>query len=546
MPLPPVRSAIRPSGHRTRPAARAALATATAVAAGMMALNGSLPASAVPAAAGSAAARPAASRHPGHRAGHGRSDPFSPAYRHAYRQGVVPVIGRLGRMRAWTGRHSTGARVIVGTQLRYGGGTDGIGVTTGHEKVYLVFWGSQWGTRATDSGGNLTLSGDPSGTAPYLQQLLKGLGTGGETWSGVATQYCQGVAAGATSCPASNMQHVAYPTGGALAGVWADESSAEPNQASGHQIGAEAVRAAAHFGNETAASNRNAQYLILSPTRTHPDGFNTASGNFCGWHDWNGDATLPGGPVASPYGHIAFSNLPYVTDAGRACGQNFVSSGRAGQLDGVSIVGGHEYAETITDQDPAGGWTDAAGNEAADLCEWNSGPGAKSADLSLPTGSFAMQSLWVNGTGTSAGTCEFSHAIVRGGGGGKNTVSVTSPGGQRTARGGLVSLSIRAADSAAGQSLSFAATGLPAGLTISGSTGSITGRPTRVGIYSVNVTATDPTGATGSAAFTWTVTVGAGFLARLLASYPGGSLLRTLTRLLLVALADAKSAGHRD
>jgi hypothetical protein len=524
---PPARPAIRPSGYRTRPATRTALATATAVAAGTMALTGVGPAQA------------------SHVAGHGRSDPYSPAYRHRYRQGVVPVIGRFGRMRAWRGHHATGARAIFGTRLRYGGGTDGIGVTTGHEKVYLVFWGSQWGTKARDSHGNLTLSGDPSGAAPYLQQLFKGLGTGGETWSGVPTQYCQGVAAGATSCPAVNKQHVAYPAGGALAGVWADEASAEPNQATGHQLGADAVRAAAHFGNKTAASNRNTQYLILSPTRTHPDGFNTASGNFCGWHDWNGDTTLPGGPVASPYGHVAFSNLPYVTDAGRACGQNFVNSGRAGLLDGVSIVGGHEYAETITDQDPAGGWTDAAGNETADLCQWNSGPGAKSADLSLLTGGFAMQPLWVNGTSASAGTCEFSHAIVRGGVGSTNTVSVTSPGDRRTARGALVSLSIRAADSAAGQSLSFAATGLPAGLTISGSTGRITGGPTRVGIYSVTVTATDTTGATGSAAFTWTVTVGSGFLARLLASYPGRSLFGALTRLRL-ALADAKSAGPWD
>ncbi len=527
MPLRPVRPAIRLSGRRTRLAARAALAAATAVAAGTMALTGSVPARA------------------SHATGHRPGDPYSPAYRHAYRQGVVPVIGRLGRMRAWKSHRATGARAVVGTQLRYGGGTDGIGVTTGHEKVYLVFWGSQWGTKGTDSRGDLTLSGDPSGAAAYLQQLFKGLGTGGETWSGVSTQFCQGVAAGATSCPASSGQRVAYPGGGALAGVWADESSSEPSQATGHQLGAEAVRAAAHFGNKTAAANRNAQYLILSPTRTHPDGFDTASGNFCGWHDWNGDATLPGGPVASPYGHIAFSNLPYVTDAGRACGQNFVNSGRAGLLDGVSIVSGHEYAETITDQDPAGGWTDAAGNETADLCEWNSGPGARSADLSLPTGSFAMQSLWVNGTSASAGTCEFSHAIVRDGGGGTNPVSVTSPGDQRSPQGAQVSLQIRATDSAAAQSLSFAATGLPPGLTISGSAGRVTGRPTRVGTYSVNVTAADTTGATGSTAFTWTVTVGSGLLARLLASDPGRGLFDTLARLRL-ALTDAKAARTRD
>ena len=264
--------------------------------------------------------------------------------------------------------------------LRYGGGTGGIGVTTGHPSVYLVFWGSQWGTPATAKG-IVTLAGDPSGMAPYLQELFKGLGTGGELWSGVVTQFCQGVKAGATSCPAGNRQHVGYPSGGALAGTWADEAGQAPGNATGHQLAAEAVRAAAHFGNTSASKNRNAQYLIVSPAGTHPDGFNTPSGNFCGWHDWTGDKTLPGGPVTSPYGHIAFTNLPYITDAGTSCGQDFVNRGPGGRLDGVSLVAGHEYAETLTDQNPPGGWTDSAGDETADLCQWNAGSGARSANL---------------------------------------------------------------------------------------------------------------------------------------------------------------------
>jgi len=47
--------------------------------------------------------------------------------------------------------------------------------------------------------------------------------------------------------------------GGALKGVWYDNSAAEPTAASAAQIGAEAVKAAGHFGNTTAASNRHAQ-----------------------------------------------------------------------------------------------------------------------------------------------------------------------------------------------------------------------------------------------------------------------------------------------
>ena len=215
-------------------------------------------------------------------------NPYSPAYHHAYRHGVIPTIPQLRRCAL--GPQHRAALALSANDLNYGGGIDGIGVTTGHEKVYLVFYGSQWGTQGTDANGNVTLSGDPSGEAPYLQQLFKGLGTGGELWSGVMTQYCDGVAAGAQSCPASNTQHVAYPTGGALAGVWVDESTASPGTATGHQLGVEAVNAAAHFGNTTAAANRDAQYVILSPTGTNPD--NWLSNGFCAWHDYNGDTTL--------------------------------------------------------------------------------------------------------------------------------------------------------------------------------------------------------------------------------------------------------------
>ncbi len=297
------------------------------------------------------------------------------------------------------------------SNLRYGGGTNGVGVTTAPPKVYLVFWGSQWGTQGTNPNGYATFSGDPQNTAPILQGLLKGLGTGGESWSGVMTQYCQGVASGATSCPAS-AAHVGYPTGGALAGVWADTSAPAPGQATGNQIGAEAVKAAGHFGNTTPAANRNVQYVVVSPTGTHPDGFNTLTGQFCAWHDYTGDSTLSGGAVNSPYGPLAFTNDPYVTDAGGNCGANFVNPGPSGATDGVSIVEGHEYAETISDQFPSGGWTDITGEENGDKCAWiSSGPGAAQ-NITLTTGRYAMQSTWANDGNNNSGGCEMSHPTV--------------------------------------------------------------------------------------------------------------------------------------
>ena len=282
--------------------------------------------------------------------------------------------------------------------LSYGGGVDGIGVTTGQPRVYLIFWGSQWGTSSTGADGYVHLSGDPQGMAPRVQALFSGLGTNGETWSGVMTQYCQGVSVGATSCP-NTAAHVAFPASPPLAGVWVDTAAAAPGSATEHQLGVEALNGVAHFGNTSAASNRNAQYVVVSPTGTHPDGFNTFTGQFCAWHDYNGDPTLTGGAISSPYGDFAFTNLPYVTDMGASCGANFVNGGAAGTLDGVTIVEGHEYAETISDQNPAGGWTDSAGYENADKCAWISGTGPEAArNVAFATGSFAMQTTFSDDT----------------------------------------------------------------------------------------------------------------------------------------------------
>ena len=340
-------------------------------------------------------------------------NPYSPAYGHAYRHGVVPTREAHARMRQFAAAHAaTSATTATGTEtLSYGGGVDGIGVTSGTPKVYLVVYGSQWGSAGTDANGNMTLSGDPVGAVPYLENLFKGLGTGGELWSGTMTQYCDGstVANGATSCP-SGAPHIGYPTGGAFAGIWYDNSVSSPSQATGAQLAQEAIKAAQHFGNTTAASNRYVQYVILSPTGTHPDGFNTSSGQFCAWHDWNGDQN-----VSSPVGDVAFTNMPYVYDMGSSCGTGSVN-GAAGNRDGFSIVEGHEYAETVTDQNPAGGWTNHTGSsyngqENGDECAWiSSGQGA-TANVTMGTGTFPMQSTWSNDTNE----CDLTHPIVSGG-----------------------------------------------------------------------------------------------------------------------------------
>jgi hypothetical protein len=109
-------------------------------------------------------------------------------------------------------------------------------------------------------------------------------------------------------------------------------------------------------------------------------------------------------------------------------------------------------------------------------------------------GTINQGDTWLATTMTSA----FNLAPTSG-----NTVTVTNPGSRTTTVGTASLLQITATDSASGQTPTYSAAGLPAGLSISSSTGLISGIPTTPGTSSVTVTATDTTGAHGPATFSW-------------------------------------------
>ena len=427
------------------------------------------------------------------------SNPYSPAYQHSYRHGVVPTIAQEAKMRGYAAAHPAATTATGPETLSYGGGVDGVGVNSGKNKVYLVFYGSQWGTQGTDSNGNATFSGDPDGGAPVAQQMFKGIGTGNELWSADLTQWCDGpnVASGATSCPA-NAAFVPYQSGGVLSGVWYDNSKASPGTASGNQLGQEAVAAAAHFGNTTSASNRYTYYVILSPTGTNPDSY---QGQYCAWHDYTGDSTLTGGAVNSPYGDLAFSNQPYNMDSGSGCGVGFINS--PGTLDGWTMTLGHEWHEMMSDKNPAGGWTNQTGSsyngqENSDECAWlNPGTAGGAANVAMGNGTYAEQASWSNDTNA----CAISHPILSHG----NTVTVGGKSAQSWTAGTAVSLQMSATDSASGQSFTWSASGLPAGVSVNSGSGLISGTPSAAASGTATVTATDTTGASGSTSFGWTV-----------------------------------------
>jgi serine protease len=282
--------------------------------------------------------------------------------------------------------HETNAAAAAaadpGNNLIYGGGA-APGAISQTPAVYLVFWGSQWSKT------------DPVTT--YLQRFFNGLYGPGDDWTTVTREFCEGVPTGAVTCTAG-VPHVGGPSGPLLKGVWFDDAlPAVPatagvlNVPSVDQMGAEAVRAAAHFGNTTAAKNTQSQYVVALPSGFLAPG----EGYYCAYHS----------AVTSNYGSVAYTNLPYLNDVGALCGQNSVNAGAAGTYDGYSIVEGHEYLETITDMRPRTGWTDSGGQENADKCAWiSSGQGAMG-NLTLSTGTFAVQSTWSNAFNGGAGGC---------------------------------------------------------------------------------------------------------------------------------------------
>ena len=283
---------------------------------------------------------------------------------------TIPMVAQAAK-----GAHGHGGGG-TSKNLYYHGGTGGIGVETA-PKIYLVLWGSQWNNN------------DPSGEEALLVNFFKGIG--GTPWMNTVTQYCQGVASGTYFCngagtPAGNQT-------GIFVAAWYDNATAAPSSPTQSQLAAEAVRAAAFFGNTSAASNASVQYVIATSHGHNASGFGT---QYCAWHS----------STSSTYGNVAYTNLPYITDAGSSCGANFNGLGPDA---GITIVEGHEMAETETDQFPNGGWLDGSGYEIGDKCAWiSSGQGA-SADITISTGTFAVQSLWSNAFNSDAGGCVLSY-----------------------------------------------------------------------------------------------------------------------------------------
>jgi serine protease len=279
----------------------------------------------------------------------------------------VICIGLAGSGSCTNNTSSTGCPSGTGNQLQYCGGP----VLTS-PKVYLTYW--DW-----------NLAGDPDHAAPYMNAFFQGVG--GSSWLNVVTQYS------GLSSATGKKTSITNPTA-QFGGAWYDNSSARlPQDVVDIQgLSAEAQASEDHFGYDP-----NGVYFLMMP---HGYLVDYAEGA-CAYH---------GNTTDSQGRPLAFAVMQYMSDTITAstqtpltangtpvegCGVNFISNSPHPRLDSFSIVGGHEYAEAITDPYPASGWVGANG-EIGDVCEFNFTARGGYQEVSFSSGTFGIQGLWSN------------------------------------------------------------------------------------------------------------------------------------------------------
>jgi serine protease len=275
-----------------------------------------------------------------------------------------------------------------------------------HPRVYIVFWGSEWG--AADAHGMPTA--DPLNAAASAVDFFGRLGGRGDSWSTILTQYCSGTAVNATSCGLRS-RHIAPLNSSPLRGWWVDTSPPPGASTAARKQGA--------FSDEinTALNHFHARDVDDIVVLVLPPGPNTDP---C--------AALHTGAQTAQHGYRAAIVLPYPVPA---CG------GEAPECDlatpapclpdarrVITFMASHEYAETLTNPhassclQPTGicGWivTDVpvynqhvgTFQEIADVC-------GSSAFIELSGKQFTVAMLWSNSANGGRGGCVSSYISDR-------------------------------------------------------------------------------------------------------------------------------------
>jgi hypothetical protein len=198
-------------------------------------------------------------------------------------------------------------------------------------KFYLAFWAYK-------------KYGDPDKVERLLVDYTKNMGGSGH--NNIETQYYEGYS--------GSRVYITNPAA-QYGGTWSDGSPI-PKKPTDTQIAAEAVKAVKHFGYDP-----NGVYVVATAHNHSEEGFGP---NWCSYHSLTKYKAQP----------VVYANIPYEPDAGSECGASIIKppSDESAKDEGVTILAGHEYGESITDPQPYtdSAWIGPAG-EIADPCAWH-------------------------------------------------------------------------------------------------------------------------------------------------------------------------------
>lgn len=268
------------------------------------------------------------------------------------------------------------------------------GAVIGLPEVDLIFWGSWW--KSNDS--------RATGAIAELTSLFSGLGT--SAWANTVTQYCAPQPAGVIA-PEPNAK---YQTDSMLDNAIIDPSDPPANPSEQDFTDEAAKEAYWDFGGHQVP-------MIITPPGVSP-AYDVANGG-CAHHHWGSEPTS----VLPVINYYAWAEVPYELASSANC-QPKMGKKSIGTSGALSMLAGHEWAETVTD--PFGtanlgswfsdGWTaqtPSGSIEIGDLCQpianvdgvpQEDVTGHIQSPFSLPlsTGTFVMQTLWSNEAGPAS------------------------------------------------------------------------------------------------------------------------------------------------
>ena len=363
--------------------------------------------------------------------------------------------GRGNRVVGMPGHNGAGGSVVTGNGIDYNGGP----VMHGTVKVYFIWYGD-WSQDPAASGILSTWASSIGGT-PY-ENINSTYGDANGNVSGL-------VSFAGSTVSTSNFGNLLNDS---------NIASIVSNALTSHAI----------------PTDTNAVYFVLTaPGVGESSGFLS---QYCGWHT---------------YGTLSGSNIKYafVGDAGTQSGcsvQFGKSPNNDPPIDAMISVMSHELEESISDPNLNAWYSDANGQENADMCAWNFGaqstaPNGSSYNMTFGNNHYLIQQNWLNANGGGcvqawASTPDFSLSAspassltITQGAAGNSTVTATSLSGFT----GAVGLTLAGCPTGATCSLSSTSVNPPANGTTTSTLTITTTASTNTGPFTVTVTGTSGT-----------------------------------------------------